>query len=268
MLKHATVPVCHTLNHPLLLAGDVHGQYTALNTFLTQHWGKMWNLEADWALIGQARESVDSGELLLPTLAFLGDIIDRGMESEKMLQWAVDHLSAEDVFFIWGNHEEMMYRALGGELEYEQAWLGNGGAWFSVLGAKQKRIAERNIERLYAGSYDALTFVLNDDPTLHIGAVHGECPSDDWEAFVASRRLRNQALWGRDNIMGRSGIEVIKNIHTVYAGHTPKAEHHTIGNQRWINRRKGIGFTELRVDKKDNLLVSDLFQPRMSKLKE
>lgn len=90
----------------MLVISDIHGCYRQLNELL--------------GLVGY-REGVD-------TLIFLGDYIDRGMESKEVIEECIRLKETGNVVTLRGNHEDMFMTWLRDE-ENEEAglYLGNGG---------------------------------------------------------------------------------------------------------------------------------------------
>ena len=93
--------------------GDVHGRADLLQPLL------------GWIAEDHARRG---GEATLQ-IVFLGDLIDRGPASAKVIDLLVgaDRLAAEQ-HVLSGNHEEMLLAILGGESDGVVAWLDHGGA--------------------------------------------------------------------------------------------------------------------------------------------
>ncbi len=93
--------------------GDVHGRADLLEPLL------------GWIAEDHAGRG---GEATL-TIVFLGDLIDRGPASAKVIDLLVgaDRVAAEH-HVLGGNHEEMLLAILGGESEGVVAWLDHGGA--------------------------------------------------------------------------------------------------------------------------------------------
>ncbi len=61
-------------------------------------------------------------------LIFVGDLIDRGRDSARVLEFLYDLQTRSDrVVVLLGNHEEAMLRALGGDLATLRGWLNVGG---------------------------------------------------------------------------------------------------------------------------------------------
>lgn len=61
-------------------------------------------------------------------LVLLGDVIDRGPNSARLVEWCKVLTGDSDRFIVLrGNHEAMMVGALAGDLELLEFWLGQGG---------------------------------------------------------------------------------------------------------------------------------------------
>ncbi len=87
-----------------LVVGDIHGCLTALI-----------------AAMEEARLT-DEDEVIL-----LGDLVDRGPDSDRVVQWAIERTAAAPTITLLGNHEAMMLNARDSEVERE-TWLGVGGS--------------------------------------------------------------------------------------------------------------------------------------------
>lgn len=91
--------------------GDVHGRLDLLETLL---------LEIENDLVG--REMKDN------LIVFLGDLIDRGPDSKSVIDKLLHYNpSFAQVFFIGGNHEDTLVRALRGDNHLLASWLRFGG---------------------------------------------------------------------------------------------------------------------------------------------
>ncbi len=85
-----------------------------------------------WRLVNLiAQLPLDPDDVLL----FVGDYIDRGADSDKVLQFLIElRDSRPGTIFLRGNHEEMMLDARDAfqhrRIDYERyaLWMGNGGA--------------------------------------------------------------------------------------------------------------------------------------------
>jgi serine/threonine protein phosphatase 1 len=112
--RPATSPRPRSTEGQLIYAvGDIHGRYDLLKTALAQ-------IAADAAVEGRGRT---------PLLVLLGDYIDRGPESVKVLQALVwlQRRSEFAVHLLKGNHEQALLAFLEEPGEGE-AWLAYGGA--------------------------------------------------------------------------------------------------------------------------------------------
>jgi serine/threonine protein phosphatase 1 len=180
------------------VVGDIHGCFSLLRRLLD-----MVNFD----------EAADR-------LIAAGDLVDRGPESEQVLEW----LAKPWFFAVRGNHEQMVIDAAAEALSSDM-YLYNGGAWFIGLpSAEQQEFAVQLRELPLAIEI----------PTAQglVGVVHVECPLNDWRVFCRqlrgelpiSRRSHNNlqaaAMWSRKRISAGSH-EVVEGALAVVVGHTP-----------------------------------------------
>ena len=93
--------------------GDVHGRYDLLKLLLDA--------------IGAHSSALGTPETL--HIVFLGDLVDRGPDSARVVDLVAGLESDTDqVIALMGNHEEAMLKALDGDLMILQKWLTVGGA--------------------------------------------------------------------------------------------------------------------------------------------
>ncbi|MFC0205075.1 metallophosphoesterase family protein [Novosphingobium soli] len=93
--------------------GDVHGRYDLLKLLLDA--------------IGEHSGARATPEAL--HIVFLGDLVDRGPDSARVVDLVAELESDTDqVIALMGNHEEAMLRALDGDLMILRKWLQVGGA--------------------------------------------------------------------------------------------------------------------------------------------
>lgn len=91
--------------------GDIHGRLDLLRELLGR-------IEQDNA--SRAPKDV--------SIVLVGDLVDRGPNSKGVVEWAMDpKVDFAKVYTLMGNHEELMVRCLGGEVESLSNWLENGG---------------------------------------------------------------------------------------------------------------------------------------------
>lgn len=84
----------------VLVIGDVHGQYDKLMRAL------------------EASRYTESDQLI-----FLGDYIDRGLESKRVLDLMLELKRIPANIFLRGNHEQMVLHLLAGNADYLYMWL-------------------------------------------------------------------------------------------------------------------------------------------------
>lgn len=99
-------------NYRLYAVGDIHGRLDLLNE-----------------MIGMVEENAAQHPDKKKILIFLGDYIDRGLDScgviERLLQGVPDCFTP---VFIRGNHEDMFLEFMHGNMEIAPSWLSLGGA--------------------------------------------------------------------------------------------------------------------------------------------
>lgn len=171
--------------------GDLHGHYEAFENKL------------DKINFDSSKDRIFS----------VGDLIDRGEESEKCLR-----LLEEPWFHsVLGNHEAMMI-----EDYMHDTWMVNGGVW--VYSCSPKRIDE--LKELIRKKMSFLFEV--ETHQGKIGIVHAE-PQPDWKYINAYVNL-----WSRSKILGKDESH-IRGIDLVVCGHTPNKEIVKLGNTIWID---------------------------------
>lgn len=187
------------------VVGDIHGEFSRL------------------------RESLDAlgFEPETDRLFSVGDLVDRGPESDYALDW----LEQPWFYAVLGNHEEMALNAWEDE-EALQWWTdSNGGDWWLGLTAKEQ---ERFIQ-----AFRRLPLAIDIETQRgRVGIVHADVPSVlDWTHFLddlrqGDERLRQHVLWARSRAMGRrkNAREAIDGVERVFCGHTPLRRPTRLGN--------------------------------------
>jgi serine/threonine protein phosphatase 1 len=155
-----------------LIVGDIHGCFSQLQTCL-------------YAV---------GFDPLVDRLFSVGDLADRGPESELALEW----LNKPWFHPVRGNHEQMAIDYVAGHGDF-RAYIFNGGSWFADM--------TREEQCLYADAFSALPLAITletaDGP---VGIVHAECPVDTWEDMLEAFTGKNAeqvarcCMWGRDRI--------------------------------------------------------------------
>jgi serine/threonine protein phosphatase 1 len=91
--------------------GDIHGRHDLLVD-----------------LLGQIEDDDRSRGAAQTTIVFLGDLVDRGPDSRKVIETAMLLAESEiDVRFITGNHEEVFVRAASGDAKAARFFARIGG---------------------------------------------------------------------------------------------------------------------------------------------
>jgi serine/threonine protein phosphatase 1 len=218
----ATPPARSTAGELVYAVGDIHGRYDLLRA----------------ALAGIARDSGEQARGRLPVLIFLGDYIDRGPDSAKVLQ-ALVWLQRRGQFalrLLKGNHEQ----GLLGFLEdpgRNAVWLGFGGV--QTLAAYG--VAAPEPDEGLDGLVRARDALLDQMPASHLqllGELELIALLGDY-AFVHAgvrpdRPLASQGeaelLWIRRGFVDAPGPfeRVIVHGHT-WVGEQPQVSDHRIG---------------------------------------
>ncbi len=181
--------------------GDVHGCFTRLQQSL------------DELGFDPARDRLFS----------VGDLVDRGPESEDALAW----LAQPWFYAVQGNHEDYAVRHVRtGQVDVVN-WRGYGGGWFLDLPPERQQV--------YAEAFGQLPIAIEVETSSGaVGLLHADCPVLFWprlESALQDRYKRTSAAcqWSRDRLrqMDRTGI---RGVRAVVAGHTPVAAPLALGN--------------------------------------
>nr|WP_233874927.1 metallophosphoesterase [Paraburkholderia adhaesiva] len=191
--------------------GDIHGMFSALSQLLDI---VGFNLDVD-------------------RLFCTGDLVDRGPESPRALEW----LARPWFHPVRGNHDDFAIRWPQGTVD-AATYLSNGGAWnIDNPPELQQRISD---------ALDQLPIAIEVETEAGlIGIIHADCPLPSWRDFVTRlseghvsdeehEHLARLAMWSRARLMALdpSGVG---DIHAVVVGHTPVKGHSTLGNVHYID---------------------------------
>jgi Calcineurin-like phosphoesterase. len=186
--------------------GDIHGHFTRLYTALNH--------------IG-----FESGK---DRLFSVGDLVDRGPESEQALKWL-----AEPWFrAVQGNHEDMCIRWPNGNMDAGN-YAANGGGW-NVANTP-------DVQRQFSDAFGVLPVAIEVETEAGpVGIVHADCPFASWSDFIFALTdpavTRNglctaidAAMWSRERIQSedKSGVD---DVRAVIVGHTPLKRPAVLGN--------------------------------------
>lgn len=187
-----------------LVVGDVHGCFSKLRAAL-----------ADVGFDPSAGDRLFS----------VGDLVDRGPESDGVLWWLDQPWFAA----VGGNHEDL---AVGFALAVEprDLYAANGGAWL---------IAMTPPERLpFVDALAALPLAIELETAAGLVClVHADCPRPTWAEFRASleaggleaEHVAVLARWSRERISVGDRIGV-PDVRAVVVGHTPVERPLALGN--------------------------------------
>jgi serine/threonine protein phosphatase 1 len=173
----------------------------------------------------------------------VGDLVDRGPESEEALEW----LDKPWFHAVRGNHEQMAIDHCGG-MSDAGLYAYNGGAW--MLG-KTKAEAQQ-----YADAFAALPIAIEVETALGlIGIVHADCPVVDWSDMESALTGDNadsfaqMCIWSRERAQSKNTSE-IAGVKFVIAGHTPMQESTKLGNVIYIDTGAvfGRGLTIIKIN--------------------
>jgi len=207
MIKHFEI---NTAGRDLIV-GDIHGCFSRL----------------------QAHLHAIGFEPATDRLFSVGDLVDRGPESDLALEW----LAQPWFHAVRGNHEDMAIRWPKGNMSATN-YVQNGGGWnVSNPPAKQLEIAD---------AFGALPFAIDIETAAGlVGIVHAECPFPSWQDFIEvlatpdlSNALRKAiieaALWSRERITAMEH-DSIAGVRAVVVGHTPVERFTSLGNVLYID---------------------------------
>ncbi len=161
------------MNDNVIAIGDVHGCYDELKE-----------------LINQLAKYSGTHKLV-----FLGDYIDRGPDSKKVLEFLIEireKIWDEDVIFLKGNHEELFIASLYGERDAENIWLRNGGT--TTVLSFHKKIGESYIDDMH----DWSDWMNGELGLSYETDNYFFCHAGVWEGRELSEQKEDDLLWIRD----------------------------------------------------------------------
>lgn len=202
MIKHFTR---NTAGRDLIV-GDIHGCFSRLQVHL------------DSIGFDPTRDRLFS----------VGDLVDRGPESELALEW----LARPWFHAVRGNHEQMAIDAAGGLFD-QRNYIANGGAWFLGMTPPERT--------LFADAFSALPIAMELETAAGlVGIVHADCPGADWSEMQPqlsgprSQGFEMQCMWSRDRISYQVQ-DGVAGVVAVVVGHTPMERMTSLGNVLYID---------------------------------
>lgn len=158
----------------------------------------------------------------------VGDLVDRGPESNSALEW----LEKPWFHAVAGNHEDMAIRWPNGHMQASH-YTANGGGW----NVRNTPEVQRQISEAFANLPVAIEL---ETAGGIVGIVHADCPFPSWQHFSnalqdpdlskgARGSVIDKAQWSRKRIteMDRTGVEGVR---AVVVGHTPLKQPVILGN--------------------------------------
>lgn len=183
------------------VVGDIHGCFSRLRQHLDEH----------------------GFDPAVDRLFSVGDLVDRGPESELALEW----LAYPWFHAVLGNHEQMAIDWVDCPEMDAGTYAYNGGMW---------NIGNPSDERIrFSDAFRGLPVAIELETAAGlVGIVHADCPRRDWSGMVAAldagdERVENACLWSRSRI--KSGYaEPVEGVQMVIVGHTPLKSVCWLGN--------------------------------------
>lgn len=208
------------------VVGDIHGCFSKLRSSLE---AIDFNTETD-------------------RLFSVGDLIDRGEESELVCDW----IGKPWFNAVRGNHDDFAIRHVKiGHLDYAY-YASNGGAWFMALPADE--------QLTIADALESLPFAMQIETDKGLfGVVHADSPYENWEHLVEAlesdlsrtkmRSITDNLMWSRER--AESGYDVpVSGLVALIVGHTPVRSAKKLGNVFYIDTmgwRHDGEFTLIRI---------------------
>lgn len=194
-----------------LVVGDIHGCFSKLQTAL------------DCIGFDPTKDRLFS----------VGDLVDRGPESAKVLEFLAHHIDGA----VQGNHEDMAIRWPNGHMDWGN-YAANGGSWMIAL--------DKETQHEVAAALSALPIAIELETAEGlVGIVHAECPFPSWPEFIA--KLEDETLsrtrldmllsacqWNRNRITV-GDTSMVEGVRAVVVGHTPMLKSVTLGNTIYID---------------------------------
>lgn len=218
-MSHATItkipgiPTFRRIKPNLLgrdfLVADVHGCFTLLQRLL------------DSVGFDETRDR----------LFIVGDLVDRGPESHKALEW----ISKPWVYCVRGNHDQMLIDAFDGHYD-EEHYIKSGGKWYLDMLKNDPEQAEE-----FSQVFNGLPFALELERAdgRKIGIIHAECVTHKWSRLVdilesdSDPKMFHSAayasIWCRDRYDHRDTVPV-EDIDQIFVGHYSVFSPLTLGN--------------------------------------
>ncbi len=184
--------------------GDIHGHFTRLQFALD---GVGFDASCD-------------------RLFSVGDLVDRGPESERSLEW----LDKPWFYAVQGNHEALaIAHVCGGYLDYSM-YRASGGGWFLDL--------PRQEQEVFASRFDRMPLAIElETPGGVVALVHADCPFSSWaplreilvEGGSMLTAVQEVCQWSRRRLQ-QERTDGVEGVRALIVGHTPLRQVAVLGN--------------------------------------
>ncbi|HKJ34820.1 MAG TPA: metallophosphoesterase family protein [Balneolales bacterium] len=171
--------------------GDIHGCADTLETML---------------------ESID--EYTNRIYVFLGDYIDRGPDSRRVIDLLLDFEQSHQCVWLRGNHEQMLLEAM--ESDDYSLWLYNGGE--ATIRSYIKEFGSFQIPDIHETFYKDTTLYFDTSQYFFVHA--GLNPNRTIKDSLKHDRYTKEFLWDRSHLQTNDNVWE----KTVVFGHTPMME--------------------------------------------
>lgn len=214
------------------IVGDIHGSFTRLSAALN---------------------AIGFNARLGDRLFSVGDLVDRGEESDLALLWLKEHW----FHAVQGNHEDMAIRWPNGHMD-PRTYSANGGAW-NIMNPP-------DVQQIIADNLASLPIAIELETSCGmVGIVHAHCPFESWSKFTSVledptvskgslNSVIDSAMWSRSRISDGDCSQV-EGVRAVVVGHTPMERWTSLGNTiyidtgGWLPEHRGTGhFTILEAE--------------------
>lgn len=170
--------------------GDVHGRYDLLQKLIDE--------------IGIHNRDLSPSKSL--HILFLGDLIDRGPDSARVLAFLHDlQRKSNRVLVLQGNHEEAMVQAIDGNLEILQGWLRFGGAEtvrsFGLAPPEDGMDLRRYLRELRSAIPSEMVDWMRKLPLTARSGDYFFCHAGIRPGVALRKQVRDDLLWIRDDFL-------------------------------------------------------------------
>ena len=204
-------------DHCVFAVGDIHGEFGLLKNLLSK------------VVSAGLHENHNSNRLV-----FLGDFIDRGKHSDRVLATLFSaSLDLPDrVICLLGNHEKMLLEFIDQPEAWGSIWLKSGGlqtlASYRIGNVNEtsgreifRRARDELVKRLPSGVENWLRSLPSYWESGNLALSHAGAAVD----FPISMQTEDELIWGRSDFFRKTRSDGIWIAHSHAVVDEPKAEH-------------------------------------------